>query len=40
MAATGSPLDDQMDGEWRVTHLKTEMPIRFAGFNLGNFQSS
>ncbi len=39
VAATGTPVEDRMDGEWRVTHLKTETPIRFAGFNLGNFQS-
>lgn len=39
VAATGMPLDDHTDGEWRVTHLKTETPVRFAGFNLGNFQS-
>jgi Peptidase family M1 domain len=39
VAATGTPLDDHLDGDWRVTHLKTDAPVRFAGFNLGNFQS-
>jgi Peptidase family M1 domain len=39
VAATGMPMEDHIDGDWRVTHLKTETPIRFAGFNLGNFQS-
>jgi hypothetical protein len=39
VAATGTPVEDHLDGEWHVTHLKTETPVRFAGFNLGNFQS-
>ena len=39
LAATGTQIDDRVDGEWRVTHLRTEAPVRFAGFNLGNFQS-
>jgi Peptidase family M1 domain len=39
VAATGTVVDDKMDGDWRVTHLKTDTPIRFAGFNLGHFQS-
>jgi hypothetical protein len=39
VAATGTRLDDRVDGDWRITHLKTATPVRFAGFNLGNFQS-
>ena len=39
VAATGTPVENRVDGEWRVTHLKTDTPVRFAGFNLGNFQS-
>jgi len=39
VAATGKLLDDRTDGDWRVTRLKTDTPVRFAGFNLGNFQS-
>jgi hypothetical protein len=39
VAATGRPVEDHLDGEWHVTHLKTDTPVRFAGFNLGNFQS-
>ena len=39
MAATGTPVDDRAEGDWRITHLKTETPVRFAGFNLGDFQS-
>lgn len=39
VAATGTEVEDRVDGEWRITHVKTETPVRFAGFNLGNFQS-
>ncbi len=39
VAATGTPVEERVDGEWRVTHVKTDTPVRFAGFNLGNFQS-
>lgn len=39
VAATGSQVDDRTEGDWRITHVKTETPVRFAGFNLGNFQS-
>ncbi len=39
VAATGTPVDDHVEGEWHITHVKTETPVRFAGFNLGNFQS-
>ncbi len=39
VAATGKPMEDRVEGDWRITHLKTDTPVRFAGFNLGNFQS-
>jgi hypothetical protein len=39
IAATGTQLEDRIDGDWRITRLKTETPVRFVGFNLGNFQS-
>ncbi|MGP0071248.1 MAG: M1 family metallopeptidase [Bryobacteraceae bacterium] len=39
LAATGTSVEDRIEGEWRITHVKTDVPIRFAGFNLGNFQS-
>jgi hypothetical protein len=39
VAATGTPVEDHIEGDWHITHVKTETPIRFAGFNLGNFQS-
>jgi hypothetical protein len=39
VAATGTPVDDRVEGDWRITHVKTDTPVRFAGFNLGSFQS-
>ncbi len=39
VAATGKLLEDRTDGDWRVTRFKTDTPVRFAGFNLGDFQS-
>ena len=39
VAATGTPVDDHIEGDWHITHVKTDTPVRFAGFNLGNFQS-
>jgi peptidase M1-like protein len=39
VAATGTPVEDHVEGDWRITHIKTDTPVRFAGFNLGNFQS-
>ena len=40
VAATGTVSDDRTEGDWRTTHLKTDTPVRFVGFNLGNFQSA
>jgi hypothetical protein len=40
VVATGKLLEDRIDGDWRITRLKTDTPVRFAGFNLGNFQSA
>ena len=39
VAATGSTVEDHIEGDLRITHVKTEIPVRFAGFNLGQFQS-
>ena len=39
LVATGNPVDDRIDGNWHITRSKTEGPIRFAGFNLGDFRS-
>ncbi len=40
IAATGKQVEDRTDGDLRTTRLKTDTPVRFAGFNLGNFQSA
>ncbi len=39
LIATGSPVDDRTDGTVRITRRKTDSPIRFAGFNLGDYRS-
>jgi hypothetical protein len=39
LVAAGSLADDRVEGNTRITRRKTESPIRFAGFNLGDFQS-
>jgi len=38
LVATGAPVEDRTEGDWRITRRKTDVPIRLAGFNLGNFQ--
>lgn len=40
LVATGGVMEDRTEGDWRITRRKTESPIRFAGFNLGDFQSA
>jgi hypothetical protein len=39
LVATGAVVDDHTEGDSRVTRRKTSVPVRFAGFNLGDFQS-
>lgn len=39
LVATGALVEDHMDGDWRITRHKTDVPVRFAGFNFGDFQS-
>ena len=39
LVATGNPMDDHVEGNLRITRYKTGSPTRFAGFNLGDFQS-
>jgi hypothetical protein len=40
LAASGSLVEDRTEGNWRITHRQADSPIRLAGFNLGDFQSS
>ncbi len=39
LAATGARVNDGVEGGSRITRVKTGTPVRFAGFNLGHFQS-
>jgi hypothetical protein len=38
LVAAGDVVEDASDGDWRVTRRRTAAPIRFAAFNLGNFE--
>jgi hypothetical protein len=38
LVTLGDLVDDRTDGETRVTHRRTDVPIRFAGFNLGEYE--
>ncbi len=40
LVATGTKLDERVDGEYRVGHWRTEHPISVAGFNLGEYASA
>ena len=37
LVANGDIGEDTSDGDWRITHRRTSAPIRFAGFNLGDY---
>jgi hypothetical protein len=37
LVATGELASEQTDGEWRIATHRTSSPIRFAGFNLGDY---
>jgi hypothetical protein len=38
LVTAGDLVDDRTDGETRITRRSTAVPIRFVGFNLGNYQ--
>lgn len=38
LVATGEVIEDRIDGEWRVVHRRASAPIRYAGFNLGDYE--
>jgi hypothetical protein len=38
LVTAGELVDDRTDGETRITRRSTNVPIRFAGFNLGNYE--
>ena len=37
LVANGDIGEDTVEGEWRITRRRTSGPIRFAGFNLGDY---
>ena len=38
LITTGDFVDEEADGDWRITKRKITSPIRFAGFNLGQYE--
>ncbi len=40
LVANGDIGEDSTEGDWRITHRRTSTPIRFAGFNLGDYTES
>src|SRR5438105_15301531 len=39
LVATGEVVEDRTEGDWRITRHQATNPIRFAGFNLGVYES-
>jgi hypothetical protein len=40
LVATGEPAGEQTDGEWRTVRYASASPLRFAGFNLGEYNKT
>jgi Peptidase family M1 domain len=38
LVAAGDVVEESTEGDWRITRRRTAAPIRFAAFNLGNFE--
>jgi hypothetical protein len=38
LVTPGDIVSDTTDGDWRITERRTPVPIRVAGFNLGNYE--
>ncbi|MCS6951462.1 MAG: M1 family aminopeptidase [Bryobacterales bacterium] len=38
LVAAGDVIEDRTEGEWRITRRRTGAPIRFVGFNLGDYE--
>jgi len=38
LVTPGDLVEEHDEGEWRITRRKTDAPIRFAGFNLGQYE--
>ncbi|MCX6594814.1 MAG: M1 family aminopeptidase [Acidobacteria bacterium] len=37
LVASGALIDEKVEGEERITHRKSTVPLRFVGFNLGDY---
>lgn len=40
LVASGEPVSDVTEGDLRITRRRTAAPVRFAGFNLGQFEQA
>jgi hypothetical protein len=38
LVATGEPVEDRVDGDYKVSRRTTSTPVRLAGFNLGDYE--
>jgi Peptidase family M1 domain len=38
LVSAGDVVDERTEGEWHIAHRRTSAPIRFAGFNLGDYE--
>jgi hypothetical protein len=38
LVTPGDMVEDRIDGDWRMTRRRTPVPIRLAGFNLGEYE--
>ena len=38
LVAAGDPVEDRTDGDWRITHRRTNVAVGAAGFNLGIYE--
>jgi peptidase M1-like protein len=38
LVASGDPVEDRTEGDWRITHRRTTIPVGAAGFNLGDYE--
>lgn len=39
VVASGDPVEDRVEGEWRIARRKVPAPVRLAGFNIGSYES-
>jgi hypothetical protein len=40
LVTAGDLVEDQMDGDWHVTHRRISVPVASAGFNLGDYEKT